>query len=219
LTAAPKTAERLLVLGARQYAPVFADVFEGVGGFVIAGFVENLDRELCAVPILDRPVYWIDDIIQFCDDHFAICCLATNKRSGFIEQAAALGFRFATLVHPTSWVSPRTRLADGVSIDVNVTIAGFSEIGAHVRVGRGATIGHHTRIGEFSTVHPGVDIAGNCVLEPGVTVGIGATIVDGCRVGQQSFVAAGAVVVSDVPPNVLVGGVPARVLRQNYGVS
>ena len=166
--------------------------------------------------ILDRPVYWIDDVAAMSADHEAICCLATPKRAHFIEQAAALGFRFATLIHASSVVSARTRVAEGVSIDAGVVIAGFSDIGAHVRIGRGATVGHHTRIGAFSTLHPGSNVAGNCVLEPGVTLGIGASVIDGCRIGEGSFVAAGAAVIADVPPYTLVGGVPARVLRHDY---
>lgn len=206
----------LLVLGARQYAPVFADAFDDVAAYRIVGFVENLDRAHCAATILNRPVYWIEEVARMRSDHEVICCLATPKRSSFVEQVAALGFRFATLTHPSSVVSSRTSLAEGVSIDAGVVVAGFSSIGSHVRVGRGATIGHHTQVGSYCTLHPASNIAGNCVLEPGVTLGIGSTVIDGCRIGTGSFVAAGAAVTTDVPPGVLVGGVPAKVLRRDF---
>jgi acetyltransferase-like isoleucine patch superfamily enzyme len=41
----------------------------------------------------------------------------------------------------------------------------------------------------------------------------GATIIGGVTVGENSLVAAGSVVTRDVPPNTLVGGNPARVIR------
>jgi galactoside O-acetyltransferase len=46
-----------------------------------------------------------------------------------------------------------------------------------------------------------------------VWIGAGATIIGGVTVGDNSVVAAGSVVTRDVPPNTLVGGNPARVIR------
>lgn len=63
----------------------------------------------------------------------------------------------------------------------------------------------------------GITAAG-ITIEDDVWIGSGAVITDGVRVGQGAVVAAGAVVTADVPPHVVVGGVPARVLRAIDGV-
>ncbi|MFQ6342340.1 sugar O-acetyltransferase [Campylobacter sp. VTCC 70190] len=62
------------------------------------------------------------------------------------------------------------------------------------------------------------------VIKDRVWVGINATICPGVCVGENSIIAAGAVVIKDVPSNVIVGGNPARVikelkfLKEDYGL-
>ena len=51
------------------------------------------------------------------------------------------------------------------------------------------------------------------VLERGAWIGDSAIVLKGVRVGENSIVGAGAVVTKDVPPNVIVAGNPARVVK------
>ena len=51
------------------------------------------------------------------------------------------------------------------------------------------------------------------VIEDDVWLGSGAIITDGVRIGRGAVVAAGAVVTHDVTPNTVVGGIPARPIR------
>ena len=52
------------------------------------------------------------------------------------------------------------------------------------------------------------------VIERGAWIASGAIVLGPCRVGQNSVVAAGAVVSGEVPPNVVVGGIPARIIKR-----
>jgi acetyltransferase-like isoleucine patch superfamily enzyme len=52
------------------------------------------------------------------------------------------------------------------------------------------------------------------VIEDDVWIAVRATVLKGVRIGRGAVVAAGAVVVRDVPPHTLVAGVPARVVRE-----
>ncbi|MBI5288893.1 MAG: hypothetical protein HY873_07965 [Chloroflexi bacterium] len=86
-----------------------------------------------------------------------------------------------------------------------------------------AIIGGITVIGRRAYIAPWVSIGlkqGNFMgptIGDGVFVGTGASILGPVRVGDGARIAAGAVVVSDVPAGASVGGVPARVLAETAG--
>jgi acetyltransferase-like isoleucine patch superfamily enzyme len=58
-----------------------------------------------------------------------------------------------------------------------------------------------------------VTIGKPIVIERSVWIAAGATIIGGVTVGENSVVAAGSIVTKNVPPNILVGGNPARIIR------
>jgi len=58
--------------------------------------------------------------------------------------------------------------------------------------------------------HKGIYIGDN------VWIGAKATFLDGSQVGNNSIVAAGAIVASKFPDNVLIGGVPAKIIKTIY---
>ena len=65
------------------------------------------------------------------------------------------------------------------------------------------------------TIQPGANVAGACHIGQATYIGMGAIVIDHITVGSHSVVGAGAVVTKDVPDNVVVVGVPARVVKEN----
>ena len=193
---------------------MIVDAFSSLTDYQFVVYVENLDKARCDQQ-RDRPVYWHQDILGMASDHFLTCSLATTQRRGWIE--ASSEFQFATLIHPSSEVSRKTRLGEGVIVEPLCVVAGFSKIGAHTRIGRRASIGHHTAIGRFCTIHPGSLISGRCSIADGVTVCTGAVIIDGIEIGENAVVGAGAIVTKDVEAGSLVVGNPAKTIKINYG--
>lgn len=205
--------QQLVVLGTSLLSPDIADLATDAG-FEVTGFVENRDRSKCEADFDGRPVHWIDDCESLTATHLAVCGLGTTTRSLFTDQAAAVGFGFATIIHPTAHVSQTSTIGEGSIVGVNVVIASHSEIGRHVLLNRGSTVGHNTKIGDHVSVLPGANIAGACVIGRAAYIAMGAIVTDRVSVGEESVVAAGAVVVEDVPPKVQVVGIPARIVKR-----
>ena len=89
---------------------------------------------------------------------------------------------------------------------------GGIEIGDNVLIGQQvvmATINHDLNSEKRTNMLPAPVKIGN-----GVWIGAHATILSGVTIGENSIVAAGAVVTKDVPENVVVAGVPAKIIKK-----
>jgi acetyltransferase-like isoleucine patch superfamily enzyme len=135
----------------------------------------------------------------------------------------------------------RDRLSEiiGSPIDASTTIfvPFHTNFGKHIKIGKNVFINHACSfldlggitIEDDVLIGPRVNITTenhptdptkrkDLVLQPvlikrNAWIGAGATILPGVAVGENSIVAAGAVVNKDVPPNTIVGGIPAKTLR------
>jgi acetyltransferase EpsM len=208
--------KKLLILGTRTLAVEIADLASEIPGVLVAGFVENLDPSLRGRTLEGLPVFWVEELAAMQESHYVVGGLATTHRKHFVDQAAAQGMKFATLLHPLARISDKARLGPGVVVSAGSIVSAHTEIGAHVFINRGVLIGHHTYIGDFSTLQPGANIAGGCHIAEHTYIGIGAIVVDNITIGAHSLVSAGSVVTRNVAAGVQVFGNPARVVRENF---
>lgn len=158
-----------------------------------------------------HPVVEQLDDFQPAPDELYILGPTTPTRSALATLLVdRFGLTFTKLIHPTAYVSPLARMAQGVFVGANSIIGPGANLAEHVFVNRGVTIGHDTHIGAFSRIQPGSNLGGLSQIGQGVTVGIGATLIERLVIGDQAFIGAGAVVTSDIAANVLVVGIPAK---------
>ncbi len=117
------------------------------------------------------------------------------------------------------FISQRSRHKTGIEIHPGATIGK----NLFIDHGMGVVIGETTEIGDNCTLYQGVTLGGtgkdqgkrHPTLGNNVLVGSGAKVLGPFKVGDNARIAAGAVVLSEVPANATAVGVPARIVRLN----
>ena len=95
-------------------------------------------------------------------------------------------------------------IGEGTMIDMGAVLGGRAIVGKRCHIGAGTVL---AGVVEPPSAQP-------VVIEDDVVIGANAVVIEGVRVGAGAVVAAGAVVIGDVEPGVVVAGVPARVIKR-----
>lgn len=214
--------DQWVIFGFGDYISDIFDIIHANGGTVKAVIdhpslrqaePENLERRISRLsyPV---PVIPLPDFRPIEGDRYMYGFL--NTRDQVLEDLEkTYDIHFSSLVHPSAYRGENGHLGRGVCISPHAVIAPNARIGSFTVINRACNIGHDTEIGEFCQVNPGASIAGLVTIGDRTTIGIGATVIDKIHIGRHSFVGAGAVVVHDVPDNVVVVGIPAKILKKN----
>lgn len=159
----------------------------------------------------------IDSLEVLPSDTYIIIAIANYEIKRKIVNRINDKFKFATIIHPRVWIHDYINVGEGTIIYEGAILTTNIKIGNHVIISPKCGIGHDSIIKDYVSLLWNVNVSGNDVIEEGVMMGSGSTVIQGKRIEKGSTVGAGAVVIDDIDSYSTVVGVPAKVIKVDYG--
>lgn len=135
-----------------------------------------------------------------------------NLRTSIFSRFKKLGYRFRSVIHPSAIIAHDCELGEGVQVLAGAVINTGTKIAADTIVNTGAIVDHECIVGSHVHIAPGCTLSGGIHIGDGTHIGTGTKIIQGISIGNRALVAAGSVVVKNVPDGKKVMGVPARIV-------
>ena len=215
-------ADDLVVVGVGGFGREVLDVVDAVNfagadhAWTIVGVADDAPTEANLELLRKRSISFLGNTRDLTSAdlgpglHYVVGIGNPAVRRMIADRLDAAGLVPATLVHPTVTMGHDVEVGAGSVLCAGVRLTTHIRLGRHVHINLNATVGHDSRLGDFVSANPLASISGDCVIEDDVLVGVSGVILNGLTVGRGAVVGGCACVVKDVPPGVVVKGIPAR---------
>lgn len=197
----------LALIGGGEQARVVAEAARALG-YALHGAVAN-----AVDPALTR-LGGDDDLPRLAGtDRRWLVAIGGNALRDRLASAWDGRLAWATIIHPSAWVSPSSRLGAGVFVGPGAIIHAGATVGDHAIVNSGAIVEHDAVLGRCCHVAPGAVLGGGARIGDRALIALGARVRDHVAIGADATVGMGAAAVAEVRAGATVLGVPARERR------
>jgi len=206
---------KTIIFGSSRQGKIIREILSNKRSFAVDGFLDD-DVSKHGIVIDGLPVIGGLDwaITNASEGLAAIVAIGNNDaRITIGRKLRELGVGMINAVHPSAVVMAGTTIGTGNLICAGAVVVTGTYIEDDVVVNTGATIDHDCILHNGAYVSPGVHTAGCVTIGCSAFIGLGAVLGPNVTIGDRCIVGAGSVVLSDLPPNVLAFGVPAKVMR------
>lgn len=212
----------ILIVGVGVQAKYIIDIINWHQDKKVIGIVDvenNVQihgKKIGEVPILGS----LDSVLSQVDKRTELVIAHSDNRlkEKLANELKEKGYEFENIVHPRAYISELATIGEGVIINAHASIMPFAKIGNHVMIHSNVVVEHDNILEDYVNLAPGVTLAGYVHVKKGAYIHTGASVIPNIIIGAHSIVGAGAAVIEDVPEDVTVVGVPARVVGSEAGI-
>lgn len=210
----------IVIVGASRQGNVALETIRAQTNAHIIGFLDDdvskHDSTIGGLPVLGGTEWAIKSGRKL----GAIVAIGNNDVRTLIgNKLRDFGIELLNVVHPSAVVMSGSSMGTGNLVCAGAIVVTGTRLENDVVVNTGVSVDHDCVVNTGAYLAPGVRTAGCVTVGHKAFVGVGAILGPGIVIGDRSIVGAGSTVLSDIPPNVLAVGSPARIIRTLEGQS
>lgn len=202
-----------MILGAGGHGKVVADAAMSSGNWEEIAFLDN-DRELTNV--LGMPVLGgFESYMEHKENYSAAFVAIGNNitRMIWLDRLERAGFEIPSIIHPSSTISRFSQIERGSVIMAGVVVNASARVGKGCILNTSSSIDHDCTLEHGVHISPGVNLSGTVHVKSCSWLGVGSKVLNNLTIGFNVIVAAGTIVIKDIPDNVMVAGIPAKIKK------
>jgi sugar O-acyltransferase (sialic acid O-acetyltransferase NeuD family) len=210
----------MIIVGAKGFAKEVLEVLRQLGQDAGVAFYDDVSTDLPEMLFNQFPILKnIQEAESYFESvgnrSFTLGLGRPDVRYKLAKKFESIGGQLVSTISPFAQVGHYdNQLSEGINLMTGSVITNSVKVGRGCLVNLNCTIGHDCRIGDFVEMSPGVHISGNCNIGAFTNLGTNATVLPSVTIGSNVVVGAGCVVTKDLPSNVVVVGLPGKVVKE-----
>lgn len=210
--------KNIVLFGGGLHANVCIDIFLKEGKYNIVGIIDSkaeVGSTMFGYPVIGRQ----ENIVELKKKHnidAGFVTIGDNYARKYVRDAIVNlipDFTFVNAIHPSVSIGRNVKLGVGIVMMPGVIVNTEAVIEDFCILNTGAQLEHNCFMGEYSHLSAGSITGGKVRIGRFSAITLGVIIVDRVSIGENTVVGSGAVVLKDLPDNVLAYGNPAVVVR------